>query len=81
MEIWQTILIAVGGSAALLAVPVAILGFLAKSLLLNSLSKDLEGFKNGLKIKAIEHQTRFSGLHEKRAVILAEAFSYFREPV
>ena len=82
MEIWQTILIAFGGNAALLA----ILGWLAKSFVSGLIAKDLKSFENDLKLKAIEHQTKFTGLHEKRADVLASFYKavnsfeiYFKE--
>ena len=86
MEIWQTILLALGGNVALLAV----LGWLSKSLVSQLLAKDIEGFKSTLKSEAeaasqklrhdlekatIEHQVKFSKLHEKRAEVIAELYS------
>lgn len=96
MDAWQTILIAFGGNAALLA----ILGWLTKSLVegllakdvtkfRTSLDKDLEQFKasltaqtssaverlrHDLQLSAMEHQVRFSNLHEKRASVIAELY-------
>lgn len=82
MEIWQTFLLAFGGNAVLLV----ILGWLAKSIVTNLIAKDLKGFKNELKLKTIEHQSKFQGLHEKRAQVLAEFYKaiiafdmYFKE--
>jgi hypothetical protein len=82
MEIWQTLLLAFGGNAVLLA----ILGWLAKSFVSGLIAKDLKGFENDLKLKAIEHQTKFTGLHEKRADVLASFYRavitfemYFKE--
>lgn len=86
MEVWQTILLALGGNVALLAV----LGWLSKSLVGQLLAKDIEGFKSTLKFEAetasqklrhdlekssIEHHVRFSKLHEKRADLIAELYS------
>ena len=59
MELWQALLVAFGGNAALLLV----IAFLGRSLVSNFLSKDLERFK-----------IRFSKLHEKRAEVLAELY-------
>jgi len=86
MEIWQTIIMAIGGNVVLLAV----LGWLSKSLISQMLSKDIAGFKSSLKsesdaisqklkhdfqITALEHQVKFSKLHEKRADVIAELYS------
>jgi hypothetical protein len=80
---WPELLLAFGGNATLLVV----LGLLFKSLLSQMLTKDLEKYKTELKadsdvaieqlksrlqITALEHQVRFSKLHEKRAEVLAE---------
>ena len=85
MEIWQTILLAFGGNAALLA----ILVWAAKSLTSQWLTKDIERFKisvkseadatserlkNRLQMSAHEHQVKFSTLHEKRADVVAELY-------
>ena len=70
MDLWQAILVAFGGNAALLLV----LGFLGRSLLSNALDKDLEKFKGQLQLAATEHQIRFSRLHEKRAEVIAELY-------
>lgn len=85
MEVWQTILLALGGNVALFAV----LGWLSKSLVSQLLAKDIEGFKATLKSESevasqrlrhdlekatIEHQVRFSKLHEKRADVIAELY-------
>jgi len=85
MTAWQSVLIAFGGSSALLAV----LGWLAKSLVEKLLAKDVEQFKaslasesaaaveklrHELQVAAVEHQVRFSKLHEKRASVIAELY-------
>ena len=43
------------------------------------LAKDLEKFKAGLQQAGIEHQIRFSKLHEKRATVLAELYNLLVE--
>jgi hypothetical protein len=83
MEAWQVIVAAVLGNAAVLAV----LGFLAKALLEQLLQRDsrrfevelkakadsaIEQLKSDLQIRTIEHQVRFSQLHETRANVIAE---------
>lgn len=70
MELWQAILVAFGGNAALLLV----LSFLGRSFVNNALHKDLEKFKGELQLAATEHQIRFSRLHEKRAEVIAELY-------
>lgn len=82
MELWQFVLLALGGNVMLLAV----LGWLAKSLLTHLLDKDvkryeltlkaqtdlaLERFKSEQQLRAAEHQVRFSRLHETRAELIA----------
>ena len=83
MDPWQTILLAAGGNVAFLAV----LGWLGKSLLDKLIVREtkqfesdlkaktdaaIEQLKSDLQIRSIEHQVRFSKLHEKRAVVIAE---------
>ncbi len=83
MDVWQSVLLAIGGNAALLAV----LGLLSKSLLEKVLARDsarfeseikakadatIEHLKTELQLKTIEHQVRFSKLHERRATVIAE---------
>ncbi len=70
MELWQSLLVAFGGNAALLLV----LGFMGRALLSNALDKDLEKFKGQLQLAATEHEIRFSRLHEKRADVIAELY-------
>jgi hypothetical protein len=70
MELWQAILVAFGGNAALLLV----LGFLGRSLLSHTLDKDLEKFKGQLQLTAMEHEIRFGRLHVKRAEVIAELY-------
>lgn len=90
METWQTILIALGGNAAVLAV----LGILAKSLLEKLITRDtkrfefelkaksdstIEHLKNELQIRTIEHEVRFSRLDGKRASVIAELNGHIAE--
>lgn len=90
METWQTILLAFGGNAALLAV----LGVIGKSFLDKLIVRDtkqfesdlqaksdaaIEHLKNELQLKTIEHQVRFSRLHDKRADVIAELYGFFVE--
>jgi hypothetical protein len=90
MEAWQTVLLAFGGNAALLAV----LGLLGKSLLDKLITRDTKQFETDLKaksdtaierlrsdlqIRSIEHQVRFSRLHEKRASVIAGLYGHLVE--
>lgn len=90
MDTWQTILLAFGGNAALLAV----LGWLAKSFVEHQLKKDASSFQSGLEAKSkeaitrlenelqlrtLEHEIRFSRLHEKRALVISELYGHFVE--
>jgi hypothetical protein len=83
MQAWQFVVAAILGNAAVLA----ILGFLAKALLYQLLQRDsrrfeyelkaktdsaIEQLKSDLQIRTIEHQVRFSRLHEKRATVIAD---------
>ena len=72
----------------------AVLAYLAKSLIEHKLSRDVSKFQSDLKaasdaaierlksdlqLHAIEHQVRFSRLHEKRATVIAELNSLLAE--
>jgi len=82
----ETVLITVGGNALLLAV----LGYLAKSLLSQLLAKDLKHFetrltqasavaaeelKHRLSLVSHEHHVRFTRLHEKQAQVLEDIYA------
>ncbi|HTS23178.1 MAG TPA: hypothetical protein VMN79_15365 [Casimicrobiaceae bacterium] len=90
MEAWETILLAFGGNAALIAV----LAVIAKSFLEKLIVRDtkrfeaelkakadvaIENLKSELQLKAIEHQVRFSRLHEKPAVVIADLYGHLVE--
>jgi hypothetical protein len=90
VEAWQTVLLAFGGNAALLAV----LGVLGKSLLDKAITRDtkqfetdlkaksdsvIERLRNDLQIRTVEHQVRFSRLHEKRGTVIAELYGLLVE--
>lgn len=83
MESWKVIATTVLGNAAALT----ILGWLAKSLLEKLLQRDtkrfeieikakaditIEQLKSQLQLRNIEHQVVFSGLHQKRASVIAD---------
>jgi hypothetical protein len=90
MNSWQTILLAFSGNAAL----VAVLGYLGKSLLERIIVRDtkrfetelraksditMERLKNELQLSTVEHQVRFSRLHEKRAEVIADLYGLLVE--
>jgi hypothetical protein len=90
MNSWQSILLAFGGNAALLVV----LGWLARSFGSQLLAKDLEAFKAGLasasseasdrlknklQMASLEHQVRFSKLHERRAEVITTLYGLLVE--
>ena len=90
MAIWQTIIAAILGNAAALAV----LGWLGKSILEKLLQRDskrfeldlkskadtaIEQFKSDLQLRTIEHQIRFAKLHEKRASVIADLNGHLAE--
>lgn len=85
MELWQTILALFGGNAILLMM----LAYFGRSLVDTLLTKNVAQFKAELEaasetaierlradlhIAAVEHEVRFSRLHEKRAEVLAELY-------
>lgn len=90
MDVWQSVLFAFGGNALLLLV----LGWLARSLGSQFLAKDLARFKadlaaasssttehlkHELQRAALEHQIRFSKLHERRAEVIAQLYGLLVE--
>ena len=90
MDAWQSILLAIGGNAALLVA----LAWLARSFGSQLLAKDLEKFKTSLstasseaserlkhelQLVAHEHQVRFSKLHERRAEVITNLYALLVE--
>lgn len=85
MEIWQTIVLAVTGNM----LAISALGWLAQRLIITGLDraaavqkhqlridadKQVTELKDRLEKVAMEHQVRFTKLHEKRAEVLAELY-------
>ncbi len=83
MKPWEAIAAAILGNAT----AIAILGWLTKSLLEKLLQRDakrfeieikakadatIEQLKSALQLRTIEHQVAFSGLHQKRASVIAD---------
>ena len=52
----------------------AMLLFAGKSLIERWLARSLEKFKVDLQLAAFEHETKFTGFHEKRAEVIAELY-------
>ena len=90
MNPWQSILLAFGGNAVLLLV----LGWLARSFGSQLLAKDLEKFKaslasasseaserlkHELQMVSLEHEVRFSKLHERRAEVITSLYTLLVE--
>lgn len=90
MDPWEFIIAAGVGNATALAV----LGWLGKSLLEKVLQRDskrfeielkakadatMEQLKSDLQLRTIEHQVRFSRLHEKQATVIAELNAHLVE--
>lgn len=71
MGILEIIIASVSGSAVLMGA----VAWLIRSLVVHVLSEDLESFKTKLQSAALEHQVRFTRLHENRASIIAELYS------
>jgi len=82
---WKELLTALGGTAVVLAA----IAFMLKSIINHYLSKDvekykcdlkhesdlkIEEFRVSLKMTAFEHEVRFSRLHDKRALVIAEMY-------
>ena len=70
MDLWQALLVAFGGNAALLLV----LGFLGRSIASHALSKDIEKFRGDLRLASAKHEITFRRLDEKRADVVAELY-------
>jgi len=67
---WTIVLSSLFASSALFAA----LAWLARALVTHFLSKDVERFKSQLQLATLEHQIRFSRLHEKQAAVVAEIY-------
>ncbi len=61
----------IGSSAVLLG----FIAWLIRKLTEQILSRDIENYKNNLKILAIEHQITYKSLHERRAIVISEIYS------
>jgi len=87
---WQTIFENVG----ITGVIIAAVSWLAKKLVSEAMARDTEKFrielkatadsqierqKNELRMLALEHQVRFSKLHEKRAEVIAQLYKFMNE--
>ena len=87
---WQEVITTVGTTVGGGGVLLAAAAWLTKTLLTNRMARDAEAFrfrlqadadteverlKSALQIVAVEHQVRFSKLHEKRAEVIAELYN------
>lgn len=87
---WQEVITTVGSTAVISALFLSAVTFLTKSVINHLLTRDAEKFKaqlkadadieieklkNSLQMVAVEHQVRFSKLHEKRAEIIADLYA------
>jgi len=90
MDVWQSILLVIGGNGALLVA----LAWLLRSFGSQLLAKDLESFKadlitassaeservkHQLQMVAHEHHVRFTKLHERRADVIANLYALLVE--
>lgn len=90
MDTWVTILAAMGGNAA----AIAVLGWLARSLVTQQMAKDLrqlesrletqaataiEQLKHNLQTQSVEHEIRFSRWHERQAAVIARLYALLVE--
>ena len=60
---------------------VAILAFILKKYFENTIAKDLEEYKNQLKLRTTEFQIKFSYLHEKKAKVYSTFYSYLVQTI
>ena len=67
----ENIITFIGGSAVLLGIIV----WLFKIVIKQILSKDIENYKNELKMIAMKHQITYKSLHERRATVISEIYS------
>ena len=67
----------IGSSAVLLG----FIAWLIRKLTEQILSRDIENYKNNLKILAIEHQIIYKSLHERRAIVISDIYSLMVEAI
>ena len=90
MNLWNTLLAAFGGTAALLL----LLGYLGRTAIKHWLDKDIDAHKANLKLAEVEatermkstlqlttleHQVRFTRLHEQRAEVIRRVYEMLVE--
>ncbi len=82
---WNTVTTTILASSSITAIVLVVVGFVAKSIFTQLLSRDiekykstreteLERFKADLQKSSFEHQTRYLSLHSKRAEVIAELY-------
>jgi hypothetical protein len=83
---WNAVVTTVLASSTITAIILAVLGFIARSIFTQFLSRDieqfkskreteLERFKSDLQKSAFEHQIRYQSLHGMRAEVIAELYT------
>jgi hypothetical protein len=83
---WPSVIATLLTSSTISVVILTVLGFLAKSIFTEILSRDIEKYKSDHQIEleifkadltksSFEHQTRYQSLHTKRAEIIAELYN------
>jgi hypothetical protein len=71
---WQDVVTNIGTTAVSATVVVGAVAWVIKTAVSHRLSRQAEEFKNSLQMMALEHQVRFSKLHEKRAEVIAGVY-------
>lgn len=65
-------------SLGLFSIAVAALTWLGRSIAAQLLSRDIERYKSRLQREALEHQVRFTRIHEKQAAVLEQYYDHLR---
>lgn len=65
-------------SLGLFTIAIAALTWLSRSIATQLLSRDIERYKSQLKQEALEHQVRFTRIHEKQAEVLEAYYDLLR---
>lgn len=65
-------------SLGLFSIGVAALTWLGRSIATQILSRDVERYKSRLQREALEHQVRFTRIHEKQAEVLEQYYNHLR---
>jgi len=71
---WQDVLTNLGTTLVSGVVVVGAAAWVIRTLASHGLTRDIEGYKSQLQQAALEHQVRFSNLHEERAKRIADLY-------